>query len=275
MEILTLPFIQHGLVGGVILAVLLAVLSLFVYLKNWSFINVGISHATFGGLALGFYLGVSPLWSGILFALVSGLLIGYISRKGNIHEDVSIGIIFSMSMALGVVFISLSPNYNTDLFSFLFGNILTITQEDIVILSVFTLLALGVIWKFFDEIMFCCYNEEVAYTSGINTTFYYYLLIGIVAVATVLSVKLVGVILSSAMMILPTAVARQVFWHYKSILAFSVIFSILVVVGGIFVSFQMDLPSGATIVLLYAGIFVLILVLKGVKNVLAQIYRKG
>ena len=100
--------------------------------------------------------------------------------------------------------------------------------------------------------MYCCYNEEVAYVSGINTKFYYYSLIIIIAIATVLSVKLVGVILASAMMILPAAFANQIFWHYSKIIIFSIIFSIVLVLLGIYISFQADLPSGATIVLIYS-----------------------
>jgi ABC-type Mn2+/Zn2+ transport system permease subunit len=95
MEILQIPFIQKALIGGVILAVLLSILSLFINLKNWSFITVGISHAAFGGLAIGLFLGISPPLTGMIFAALVGLLIGYISRRGDIHEDISIGILFS------------------------------------------------------------------------------------------------------------------------------------------------------------------------------------
>jgi len=255
IDLFSIPFIQNAVIGGLILSVLLSVLSIFIYLKSWSFINVGISHATFGGLALGFYLGMSPTLFGIIFAVVTGFLIGYISKKGQIHEDVSIGILFSVSMALGVILITMSPNYNADLFTFLFGNILTISRSDIYILTAFTVFSLTFIYTFFDKIMYCCYNEEVAYVSGINTTFYYYSLILIIAVATVLSVKLVGVILASAMMILPAAFSNQIFWHYKGIIFLSILTSMFMVVAGIFVSFYLDLPSGATIVFLYSILF--------------------
>ncbi len=255
MELLTIPFMQNAVVGGIILAVLLSILSLFINLKNWSFITVGISHATFGGLAIGFYLGISPSLVGGIFAVLVGLLIGYISKKGDIHEDISIGILFSMSMALGVIFITLTPNYNSDLFTFLFGNILTMTREDIYILTGFTILSLGFIGINFQKIMYCCYNEEVAFVSGIHTGFYYYSVIMIIAVATVLAVKLVGVILASAMMILPVAFANQIFWHYKKIIITAMAFSIFMVLGGIYISYQYNLPSGATIVFLYSLIF--------------------
>ncbi|MBK3331930.1 metal ABC transporter permease [Persephonella atlantica] len=262
MELLSIPFLQNAVIGGVLLAILLSVLSLFIYLKNWSFINIGISHATFGGLAVGFYLGLSPTLFGMLFAVFTGILIGYISKKGNIHEDISIGVLFSLSMAFGVIVITLSPNYNTDLFTFLFGNILTISREDVILLFMFSVISLGFVYFSFGKIMFCCYNEEVAYVSGINTAFYYYSLIIIIAVATVLSVKLVGVILSSAMMIIPAAFANQFFWHYRKMLIFSLSSSIFMVIAGIYISFLFDLPSGATIVFMYAALFVTVVASK-------------
>ena len=262
LEFFEIPFLRNAVLGGVILAVLLSVLSLFINLKNWSFITVGISHAAFGGLAIGFYLGISPSLVGSIFAVIIGLLIAYISRHGKVHEDISIGILFSMSMALGVIFITLTPNYNTDLFTFLFGNILTITSQDIIILVCFTVVALLFIAFSFQKIMYCCFDEDVAYTSGINTTFYYYTLILIISIATVLSVKLVGVILASAMMILPVALANQIFWHYKALIISSIIISILMVLGGIYLSYEFNLPSGATIVFLYSAIFLTVVSVK-------------
>ncbi len=264
LDILYIPFIQHAILGGIILSILLSVLSIFINIKNWSFINVGISHATFGGLALGAFLGISPIFLGSIFAVIIGLLIGYISRKGRIHEDISIGILFSLSMAAGVIFLTLTPNYTSDLFSFLFGNILTITTDDLYVLSVFSLLVFIFLKLFFQKILFCCYNEEVAFTSGINTSFYYYSLITIIAIATVLAVKLVGVILASAMMILPAATASQIFWHYKKIITASIIFSVFIVISGIVISFYLNLPSGATTVFVYGTVFVLFVLIKNI-----------
>ncbi len=267
VEFLEIPFLRNAVIGGIILAILLSVLSLFINLKNWSFVTVGISHAAFGGLAIGFFLGLSPSLVGIIFAVVVGLLIAYISRHGKVHEDVSIGILFSMSMALGVIFITLTPNYNTDLFTFLFGNILTITEKDIVGLTVFSVLSLLFIAYNFQKIMYCCFDEDVAYTSGVNTTFLYYSIILIISIATVLSVKLVGVILASAMMILPVALTGQIFWHYRSLIIFSILISIFMVLFGIFISYQFNLPSGATIVFIYSLAFALTI---GIKSVLRK-----
>ena len=255
IDILYNPLILNSLIGGVILAILLSVISLFVYLKNWSFINVGISHATFGGLALGVFLGITPTITALIFAIFIGLLIGCISRKGSINEDTSIGILFSVSMALGVSLLTKSPNYTNDLFSFLFGNILTITTTDIYMVIIFSIITISFIWINFNKLMFCCYNEEVAYVSGVNTTFYYYSLITIVAITTVLAVKLVGVILASAMMILPAAFSKQIFWHYKKIIILSIISSIIFVILGIYLAYILDTPPGTTIVFVYSLAF--------------------
>ncbi len=266
IEILTIPFVQKALIGGVLLAILLSLLSLFIVVKNWSFISVGISHATFGGLALGLYLGVNPGFTGFLFAILVGLLIGYISKNSNLKEDVSIGILFSLSMAIGVILIMKTPNYSSDLFMFLFGDILTITDLDIKLLLTFTVFVIVYLILFFNRLMFCCYDEEVAYTTGIKTSFYYYSLITIIAIATVLSVKLVGVILASAMIILPASFASLFFWHYKKILIFASIISILMVITGIFISYYLDYPPGAFIVSLYSTVFITGLLFKKIVN---------
>ncbi len=268
LEILSIPFMQNAIIGGILLAILLSVLSIFINIKNWSFINVGISHATFGGLALGVYLSYSPILLGFLFAVITGLLIGYTSKKGNIHEDISIGILFSISMALGIIFLTLTPNYSSDLFTFLFGNILTITRQDIYMVALFSTVTFIYLYIFFQKIMYCCYNEEVAYTSGINTDFYYYTLITIIAISTVLTVKLVGVILASAMIILPAATTSQIFWHYRKIIISSIILSIFIVLLGIYLSYEYNLPSGATIVLIYGGLFFIV---TGIKNIFQRV----
>ena len=262
MEILQLPFIQNAVIGGVLLSILLSIISLFIYLRKWSFITVGISHATFGGLAIGVYLSISPILTATIFAILVGFLIGYISRKGSLHEDTSIGILFSLSMALGVVILTRLDNYTNDLFTFLFGNIITISRDEIYILAGFLIFTLIFLKIFFQKIMFCCFDEEVAYVSGINTTFYYYSLIALISISVVLAVKLVGVILASAMLILPTATAKQFAKHYKTILVFGTIISILIVLLGIYISYQIDAPPGATIVLIYGLIFSLIVGIK-------------
>lgn len=266
LELLTVDFLRNALIGGILLGILLSVLSLFIYVKSWSFINVGISHAAFGGLAIGYLVGISPSFTGTIFAILVALIIGYLSKTNKLHEDVSIGILLSFSMALGVVLISFSNNYNSDLFAFLFGNILTITTEDILFLTLFTIFTTVFLYLFFDKMMYCCFDDELARVSGINSEALYYSLLSLVAIATVLSIKLVGSVLSSAMMILPAATASQIFWHYKKILISSILITIFTVISGIIISFQFNLPSGSTIVIVYSLIFLLTVVIRRVKG---------
>lgn len=265
-DIIFIDFFRNAVIGGLVLAVILSVLSLIIYIKKWSFINIGISHAAFGGLAIGYLLGISPSLTGGIFAVLVGLVIGYLSKTNRLHEDISIGILLSFSMAFGVILISFSNNYNSDLFMFLFGNILTITVEDIVFLTIFSVFAVVFLYLNFEKILYCCFDEELAKVSGINTAFLYYSLISIVAVATVLSIKLVGSVLSSAMMILPAATAATLHWHYKKIVLFSVLISVMVVLTGIIVSFEFNLPSGSTIVVIYSMVFFILAAVKRIKG---------
>jgi len=260
LDIFTVPFMLNAFIGGLLVSVLLSVLSFFIYVKKWSFINVGISHAAFGGLAIGFFAGINPTLTGSIFAVLVGVLIGYISKKGKIHEDLTIGILLSFSMAFGVVLISFSNNYNSDLFAFLFGNILTITKEDLIYIFIFTVFTIGFLFKYFDEILYCCFDEDLAYIGAVNTNFLYYSVITLIAIATVLSIKLVGSILSAAMIILPAAVSSQLTWHYKKIITLSIIFSLIIVSAGIILSFYFNLPSGSTIVILYSIVFFVIVI---------------
>lgn len=266
MDMFSVDFVMNAFLGGIILSFILSLLSLFIYVKKWSFINIGISHAAFGGLSIGYLLGISPSFTGGIFAVLVGILIGFLSKNSKLHEDVSIGILLSFSMALGVILISFSNNYNSDLFSFLFGNILTITTEDIIFLSVFSTICATYLIIFLRKLLYCCFDEELAKVSGLNTTFLYYSIIVIIALATVLSIKLVGSILSSAMMILPAATASQLFWHYRPILIFSVLCSVITVVVGIVISLELNIPSGSTIVLLYSIIFFISWSIKRVKR---------
>lgn len=265
-DIILIDFFRNAVIGGVILAIVLSVLSLIIFVKKWTFINIGISHAAFGGLAIGYLLGISPSLTGGIFAVLVGLIIGYLSKTNKLHEDISIGILLSFSMAFGVILISFSNNYNSDLFMFLFGNILTITMEDIFFLTVFSIFTLGFLYKNFNKVLYCCFDEELAKVSGINTTILYYSLISIVAIGTVLSIKLVGSVLSSAMMILPAATASTLHWHYKKIMIFSILLSITVVLAGILVSFEFNLPSGSTIVVIYSILFFTLAVFKKLKG---------
>jgi zinc transport system permease protein len=258
-EMISLPFVQHAFVGGMLVALMLSVLSFFVLLRRISFIGVGISHSALGGVALGVALGFSITLSTTVFCCFIALLIGFISRRGHVREDAAIGITFSGTMALGVTLISLSGSYTSNLFSYLFGSILSITRSDIYLIVVYCAVVVLFIAAFFKQLLAVSFNEEVARVNGIPVDALHYLLLVLVAIAIVASIKLVGIVLVSALLVLPAATAYQLAQTYRKVLALSVISGIVSLVVGLVVSYALDLPSGATIVLcaciLFAGCF--------------------
>jgi hypothetical protein len=170
-EWLHLGFMQNALAAGILLSIVLAVVSCFVVLRRFSFIGVGVAHSAFGGVALGALIGVSPTLSAIVFAVCVANAIGIVGNQQRLSADTAIGIFFSLAMALGVIFIGLSNAYNVDLFGYLFGNILAITHQDILVIAILGSLVLASIWLFFKELLFVAFDSEVAHVSGIPVMF--------------------------------------------------------------------------------------------------------
>jgi zinc transport system permease protein len=254
-EMLGLPFFQRALVGGVLVVLMLSVLSFFVVLRRISFIGVGISHSALGGVALGLALGVDLTLSTSVFCAGIALLIGFVSRKGHVREDAAIGITFSGTMALGIAIIAASGAYATSLFSYLFGSILSITRNDIYVIAVYCGVILLIVGALFKHLLHASFDEDVARVSGVPVGLLHYLLLVLIALAIVASIKLVGIVLVSALLVLPTATAGLISRTYRKMLALSVTTAIIALVAGLVLSYGFDLPSGATIVLCSCLIF--------------------
>jgi zinc transport system permease protein len=255
IEVLTYGFMQKALVAGVLVSLICSIVSFFVLVNRLSFIGVGISHAAFGGVAIGVFLGFNPTWSAIVFSILTAWLIGMVSRKGMLSEDTTIGIFYAAAMALGVVIIGLSHGYNVDLFGYLFGNLLAVSRQDLWVVSVLGCLVLGTIAFFFKELLYISFDEESAQVNGVPVTFLYYLLLTLMAVTIVISMKVVGIILVSALLVIPAAAAYEISSHFRTVLTIAVLVGLVSALGGLFLSFRLNTASGATIVLLAAGIF--------------------
>ncbi|TET43699.1 metal ABC transporter permease [candidate division TA06 bacterium] len=253
IDALSMGFMQRAFAAGILIAVLCGVFSTFVVLKRLSFIGVGISHSAFGGVSLGYFLGINPTLSAVIFSAGVALLIGFINRRGKLHEDTAIGIFFALTMALGIFFIGISKKYNVDLFGYLFGNILAITKADLVLVLVSAPILLIILAAVFKELLFLSFDEEVASVSGIPVGPIYYLFLFSMAITIVLAIKVVGIILVSALLVLPAATARQLTDNYRALVVYSVLLGIVSTVAGLFLSYYLNLSSGATIVL-FAGL---------------------
>lgn len=257
IELLSLGFLQRALLAGVLVSLLCGVLSVFVILRRMAFIGVGISHSAFGGVALGFLVGVDPLWTGIGFSVVVALLIEWAQRNSRVEEDTAIGIFFAASMALGLVFLHLSRTYNVDVFGFLFGNILAIGTKQIVEILVVTIAVLAIMLAFFKELVFLSFDEEMAWVSGVPVRSLRYLFLVMLALVIIVSIYLVGIILVSALLVIPGAIAQNLSQHIRSMVAVSTGVAVASVVGGLGLSYGLDFPSGATIVLTLALLYLL------------------
>ena len=265
-EILAYGFMQKALAAGILVSITCSVISFFVLVNRLSFIGVGISHAAFGGVAIGILFGIDPTLSAVIFSVLTAWMIGIVSRRGRLNEDTTIGIFYAAAMALGIVIIGLSRGYTVDLFGYLFGNILAVTSTDLWIVAALSLFVLGTVFYFFKELLYISFDEESAHVNGVPVAFLYYYLLTLMAVTIVISMKVVGIILVSALLVIPAAAAYEVSSHYKSVLIVSVIVGLVSALGGLLVSYRFNTASGATIVLLAAAVFLLLFTIRSLRT---------
>jgi zinc transport system permease protein len=227
-----------------LLSILFGILSFFVVMRKMSFLGAGIAHTAFGGVALGILLEINPFYSSLIFCTLSAILINRLVRYGNISYDTSIGIFFSLSMALGALFIALKKEYTFDLSGYLFGNILGITYSD----NVMAICAIVLFIPFLKRIIFMTFDEEVAAISGVKVEQIDILLLIFLSGIIVISIKIVGIVLVSALVVLPASFGLLMSDNYRSVLIWGVIYTIIIMNGGLFLSYYLDTPSGATMV---------------------------
>ena len=257
IDLFTMGFLQRALLAAILVSLLCGVLSTFVVLRRMAFIGVGISHSAFGGVALGFLLGVDPLWTGVGFAVLVALLIEWAQTRTSVAEDTAIGIFFAASMALGLVFLHLSRAYNVDIFGFLFGNILAIGTRQLWQILAVTVAVLAIILAFFKEMVFLSFDEEMAWVSGVPVKALRYLFLVIMALVVIVTIYLVGIILVSALLVIPGAIAQNLSQRFQSMVWVSTGVAVGAAVGGLVLSYGIDFPSGATIVLVLALVYLL------------------
>jgi ABC-type Mn2+/Zn2+ transport system permease subunit len=260
-EAFSYPFMQRALVIGLLVGTLCAVLSVYVVLKRWAFIGQGISHAAFGGVALGLLLGVNVTWTSIGFCLMTAYLIGITSRRGSVSADSAIGIFLTASMALGVLFIWMRRSYTVDVFSYLFGNILATDTTDLWTTLVVGVIVLGFVALFYKELWYFSYDPEMARVTGVPVDFLYYGLLTLISLTVVVAIRVVGLILVSALLILPAATARPLSTRLLWTTLLSVGVAVAAVFVGLWVSYAWGMPSGATIVLSLFAMFLVSLAL--------------
>ncbi|HII84208.1 MAG TPA: metal ABC transporter permease [Methanobacterium subterraneum] len=255
--ILQYTFMQNAFLAAVLVSVACGLVGTYVVVKRIVFISGGISHAAFGGIGLGYFLGVNPILAAIPFSIASALLMGLTSKKVKVSEDTAIGILWSLGMAIGIIFINLTPGYVPDLMSYLFGSILTVPTSDLVIMFILDIIIITLVYLLRREFQGISFDEEFSQVMGMHTTAIYLILLSLVALSVVVMIKVVGVILVIALLTIPAAIAKQYTYHLGRMMFISVILGMILTTGGLYISYLFNLASGATIVLVLGlGFFV-------------------
>ena len=257
IEFIQYEFMQSALAAGLIASVLCGIIGIYVILNKIVFISDGIAHAAFGGIGLGYFLGMDPLAFGVVSAILTAMGIGAISSRSHVSEDTAIGVFLATGMALGIMLMSLSKGYTRDLYGYLFGNILAVTWNDVSVILILTLLILVLIILLYKEFLIMSFDPTYGEAIGVPVHGLRLLLLGMVAASVVVLIKIVGIIMVIALLTIPGAISRQHMKGLPAIMAGSVILGMIFVSTGLFISYELDVPSGATIILTAAATFFL------------------
>ncbi|MBW2266234.1 MAG: metal ABC transporter permease [Deltaproteobacteria bacterium] len=256
-------FLQNAVVAGLLASVACGVMGTYVVVRRIVFISGGISHAVLGGMGIAYYYSYNPLHGAVIASLIAALVIGFVSLRYHQYEDTIIGAIWSIGMAIGILFIYKTPGYNVDLMSYLFGNILMVGTQRLQILGFLDIIIVISVILFYKRFLAVCFDEEYSQLQGIGVLGTYLLLLCLIALTVVILIQVVGLILVIALLTLPAATSR----HYTSSLGqMMILASILGAVfttSGLIVSYGLDLPAGATIIIVAGIVYLLATSLKG------------
>ncbi|MGH3085844.1 MAG: metal ABC transporter permease [Rubrobacteraceae bacterium] len=263
LEPLSFGFMQRGLLASCLVAIVCGALGSFVVLKGLAFIGDALAHASFGGVALAFVLGANVYIGAFVFALATALGIGVLSRGGRVKADTAIGVLFSGTFAFGILIVSSLEAYTTDLFGYLFGDVLSITSLDLATIIVSGAVVLALILTFYRQLLFVAFDPTVAAASGIPARALEYLLLALLGVTIVTALQAVGIVLVVALLVTPSATAYLLTKRFHTMIFASMAIGCLSALLGIYLSYYLDVASGAAIILTATALFFLALIFTG------------
>ena len=254
-ELFQYTFFQNAMLGALLTSIACGIVGSYVVVRRLVFISGGITHASFGGLGLGIYLGINPIISGLIFAILSALGVEWMSKKQGVREDSAIAVFWAFGMALGVIFIFLTPGFAPNLSTFLFGNILTITQLDLVLNAILILLLFVFFGLFFYPILFVAFDNEYARSQKMPVRFIEYGMMIFIAITIVLTSRMIGIILLISLLTIPQITANLFTANFRTIIYSSVAIGFIGCVSGLFLSYYLNVPSGAFIIFMLVIIY--------------------
>jgi zinc transport system permease protein len=266
MDVLQYTFFQHALIGSLFTCIACGMVGSYIVARRLVFISGGITHASFGGLGLGFFLGVNPVLSALVFAVASAFGVEWLSKKQGVREDSAIAAFWALGMALGVICIFMTPGYAPNISAYLFGNILTITTADIWFAGSFAVLMTGFFVCFFKTILYTAFDREFAQIKGLKVNLIETLMMLAIAVCIVSCIRLIGIMLLMSLLTVPQMTANLFTTQFRKMVIYSVFISIAGCFSGLFLSYSLNVPSGAAIIFVQVVIFLLCKGIQGIRN---------
>ncbi len=256
-EVLQFEFMRNALLAGILVSITCGIIGTLVVVNRIVFISGGIAHAAYGGIGVAFYMGFPAFLGAALFSFAVSMVMGVASLKDKQRVDAIIGVMWAVGMALGIIFIDLTPGYNVDLMSYLFGSILSVAKIDIWFMLSLSMVVLLIVFVFYKEFLAMSYDEEFSFVVGIPVRTLYFILLGMIALSVVMIIKIVGLILVIALISIPPYIAEKYTISLGKMMIFSSILGIFFTLTGLWLSYSYNLTSGATIILVAgAGFFI-------------------
>ncbi|MHA7112259.1 metal ABC transporter permease [Sunxiuqinia elliptica] len=270
IELFSYDFFIHAFWASLFAAISCGIVGTYIVSRRIVFVSGGITHASFGGIGIGYFLGWNPLLGAAIFAILSGLGIQLFTEKAKVREDSSIAIWWSLGMAIGIIFVYLTPGYAPNLMSYLFGSVLTVSVTELWLMGALSVILILFFVLFYRLILYVAFDEEFARTTGLPVSVINYLLISLIAITIVLNIRVVGIILILSLLTLPQATANLFTKDFKRMLPLSVLFAFIGSFVGLLFSFFVDIPSGASIIFTLVLLFGLVKLAVSTKQKLAS-----
>jgi len=250
LEMLSYGFMQKAFLAGILISASTSLIGVYLILRRMSLLGDGLAHASFGGVAIGFLTGINPFLTALIFAAISSLGINKLVEEAKTYGDSAIAVILSLGMAIAVLIIGYVDGFGANLFSYLFGSILSISNQDLIIMTSVFLTISGAIYKYYSQLMIATFNQDFAKIQGIKITRLESAFTILAALAVVVSIRAVGILLVTALLVIPGLAALQISKSFKSTLLNAAIISETSMITGIYLSYILDLPPSGTIVTL-------------------------
>ncbi len=270
LEAFQSEFMRHALMAGLLTSVACGIIGTLVVVNRIVFISGGIAHAAYGGIGLAFFFGFPPLAGAAGFAMVIAMIMAAMTLKNKQRADTVIGVLWAVGMALGIILTDLTPGYNADLLSFLFGSILAVPRSDLVMMVVVDVLVVAAVISLYNSFLAMSFDEEFAKAMGVRVGLLYYVLLAMIALSVIMLIRLVGLILVIALLSIPPFIAEKFCRSLKAMMALSILLNSIFTLIGLWLSFVFNLTSGAAIIMVAAAFFFATVLYEHARDIVAR-----